>query len=434
MKNFLEHIIGEVKILTERIVDGKGNKELDIRARWQMADQININNRRYRKEILEREIKKINEKIAKGESIWGMAYHPSDEFGRPSDISHKWTKVWMLADGSCLGDLTLLNTVNGKDMQVLVKAGRIGISSRGRGTVTEKEEIIGGKMKKFSDVNSDFSLISPGDFVVSPSVSSAYAGTSEALQHLEGQLNEAGNFPGEIKHEDTMIKFNEGLVEELMKMNHSRDVDTGFSGSFEEWKKKGEAITRASILVADGTVQSIEQGLRLLSEHLLADQIAHRPERQKVSAKDVIWEARMAGCDPVKLAEKINKSIEQAEQLENRTDISVQVARNLLKEAMKAGADIGNPEVRAKVLEGAKVNQQKEPLSLDEEALARVEILRKQGIIEDVSFVKKVILAEKEAKRKEAERLKKVEKTQRLVSEATRAGASSADIKKIIGE
>jgi len=212
----------ELEILEERVVDEKkDDRELDIKALWQHAGVININNRRYRKELLEREIGKTMNLIQTGESVWGLGFHPGDGLGKPQDISHVWTRVWMNPDGICKGTLTVLPTTLGKEIQVIMKSGRrIGLSSRGFGTTTEKEEMIDGKKTKFLDVNDDYDMKTPGDFVIAPSVLGAGNITEETYK-LESKLNEGldfivkGESIMEIKTLDELRKAYPELVKQI---------------------------------------------------------------------------------------------------------------------------------------------------------------------------------------------------------------------------
>lgn len=183
MKNFFEHQAVNARIIAERTTD-KG-KELDIEVKFQQADEINANKRLYSRALLNRELKKISQKIERGASIWAHSFHPSDGVGRPQDIAGRWNKVWMENDGSCYGQMTILPTTAGQTMRVLVQAGRIGISSRGFGKTTEREE----KGKKYLEVT-DYQMVSPGDFVVAPSVQGAYASVNEELNELARKLDE----------------------------------------------------------------------------------------------------------------------------------------------------------------------------------------------------------------------------------------------------
>jgi len=184
---FLEYQEPNQVTISEEVVDEKtGEKSLKVHAVWQQAGVLNRNNRKYSKDILARECKRINERIAKGETVWGCNFH-SD---RASDISHRWDVVTLdEKTGVCEGDMTILNTRAGQDVAAILRAGRLGLSSKGTGNVTKKTETIDGKEVTFDSVNDDFRLLTPGDFVIAQSVQGAGASVQEGLKDIEDQLN-----------------------------------------------------------------------------------------------------------------------------------------------------------------------------------------------------------------------------------------------------
>jgi len=194
-QTILEYRTPDVEVLEEKKVsESSEDREIQVRVTWQQAGTINNNNRRYRRELLEREVRKIMERINRGETVWGCAYHPSDGLGETSDVTHKWNRVWIDEKGHCGGDLTVLPTQKGKDIQTLIKNGKIGLSSRGFGTVTETKEKVGGKEITFLDVNDDYDLVSPGDWVISPSVTgTGNEKVMEEMRILEEQFNKASS-------------------------------------------------------------------------------------------------------------------------------------------------------------------------------------------------------------------------------------------------
>lgn len=175
MKKFpakLEIEAVNVTILEESIDEGTKEKTMRVQMKWQHGNIINRNGRRYRSELLKREIDRIQEQVVSGE-IYGASYHPVGGDAEINDVSHIWNKVWIDEDGQCYGEATVLPTRTGKDAMVLIKHGRVGVSSRGAGTVTKKIDVVDGKKQAFDEVNDDFRLLSPGDFVLSPSVPDA---------------------------------------------------------------------------------------------------------------------------------------------------------------------------------------------------------------------------------------------------------------------
>jgi len=177
MKKFparLEFESVQAEILDETIDESTKDRTMKVQVKWQHGGIINGNGRKYKTEILQREIDRLQEAIQNRE-IYGASYHPERPSGEAivNDVSHVWSKIWMDKDGQCYGECTVLPTRTGKDAQVLIKHGRLGVSSRGAGTLTRKAEVIDGKRIQYDEVNEDFRLISPGDFVLSPSVPNA---------------------------------------------------------------------------------------------------------------------------------------------------------------------------------------------------------------------------------------------------------------------
>jgi len=211
----LESFIVDATIVEERVVnEAKGDIELDVKTMWQRSGvkedgrlAKNANNRYYPEALLKREIDKINERIKTGNTVWGHPFHPKDGQGKSDDISHLWTKVWMNDSGICEGNLTILPTTSGKNIQTLVKAGKLGLSSRGFGTVTQKEEKVDDGTEKYLEVNDDFKLTTPGDWVPAPSVVGA-GNLSEQISILESELNEGLDLINDKKENSKENKMN----------------------------------------------------------------------------------------------------------------------------------------------------------------------------------------------------------------------------------
>jgi len=338
-KNLLEFALGRLEIIQERS-DSKGEKELLVKVKWQEADIVNENNRRYGKGLLEREIKRVQAEIDSGKkTIWGHSLHPPDGLGKAEDISHKWEKIWMENDGTCYGEITLLSTEAGKNIQTLVKAGKLGLSSRGFGSFTEKEEMINGKMTKFKDINDDYKMETPGDFVVAPSVIGAGNLTEEIID-LESQLN------GALIPKNKKKGFSLERLEEIMLSFFQRDKN--FRGSFNDWKEKYSLPIYAKNMVEQGLFETTEEALRAINEG-----VEKREPRKKVLPKDFIFEAQIAGANPVEMAKRINAGIDK-EIAEAKIDLTVEERVRALDEAHMAGIDIHNSEVRKKILLAAK--------------------------------------------------------------------------------
>lgn len=115
----------------------------------------NNNNRIYKKDILEREIKKVTGKVG-DKTLWGELGHPPNPEINPERIAILTTVLEWKGD-HVYGRAKVLDTPMGNIAKTLIKEGKMGISSRGLGTVSED-----------GSVNEDFNLIT-WDLVTDPS-------------------------------------------------------------------------------------------------------------------------------------------------------------------------------------------------------------------------------------------------------------------------
>ena len=143
----------------------------------QKAGTKNGNGRIYRKEILERELKKYNEAIRERRSL-GELDHPDDSVINLKNASHLVTKIWWDGD-NVMGKIEVLDTPSGKILKELVKHQcKLGISSRGLGSTKKDNE--GNTI-----VEEDFQLIC-FDMVSEPSTPGAYVKPSV---NIDKQIN-----------------------------------------------------------------------------------------------------------------------------------------------------------------------------------------------------------------------------------------------------
>jgi hypothetical protein len=192
MVNNMKHIRTILEVTPTRVQilesknDDNGDPTLRVAVKWQQAEKINGNKRRYHKSLLEREIKKLQPKIEEG-AVWGSTFHPEDGIGTIDDISHQWEKIAMdEKTGECTGEILVLPTTRGLNLQKILRHGTVGMSSRGKGTLTHTKEVVNGVEEEFDDVNDDYNLIVPGDFVLGQSVEDA-----GPIRILESKLNES---------------------------------------------------------------------------------------------------------------------------------------------------------------------------------------------------------------------------------------------------
>jgi len=165
-------IIENLQVINE----GKGTGPMKIRGCFQRADEENNNKRIYKRPLLEREVTKLATAMNE-RRLMGELDHPQHDSVRLSNVSHLITGLSMKGN-EVIGEAEILDTPSGKVAKALIDGGvKIGISSRGMGTVTEEMD-----GKKY--VNEDFRLIT-WDIVADPSTRGAYPGLTESTQIQE---------------------------------------------------------------------------------------------------------------------------------------------------------------------------------------------------------------------------------------------------------
>ena len=138
------------KLITEvsydfEISESSNGKDMYLVGIFSTAELKNQNERIYSRSILEREVKKLQEKMEK-RPLFGELDHPtspsinSDRVAiKVEDLTWKGNNVY--------GKAKILDTPMGNIAKTLVKEGGYGISSRGLGTVSES-----------GNVNEDFNM------------------------------------------------------------------------------------------------------------------------------------------------------------------------------------------------------------------------------------------------------------------------------------
>ena len=148
-----------MKLITEishnlELMESK-SKGIHVVGIFSSAEIENNNKRKYSKELLEREVGRVEEKI-KGKSLWGELGHPPNPEINPDKIAILTTMLeWRGND--LYGKSKVLDTPMGNIAKTLVREGKMGISSRGLGTVGDD-----------GYVNEDFNLLTY-DLVTDPS-------------------------------------------------------------------------------------------------------------------------------------------------------------------------------------------------------------------------------------------------------------------------
>ena len=168
--------------VTHEVTEAKGGKgKLHIfRGIVSQADKRNGNDRVYPRKVLEGAISDLSERLDGG--TFGEADHPE---GRPSvtRVAGIHRKIWMEANGTVMGESVIPETAMGKDLIAIAKAGgKIGISTRGRGSVRTENWDDG----KPAEIIEDDYEMKTWDFVVNQSEKTAMV--SELIrEHLESK-------------------------------------------------------------------------------------------------------------------------------------------------------------------------------------------------------------------------------------------------------
>ncbi len=192
MKLITEHL-ESVDYITE--ANDKGEKNVFIEGVFMQAEKQNRNNRIYPKDVLsEATAKYVKEQVKTGRAV-GELNHPEGPQINLDKVSHRITSL-KFEGNDVVGRALILDTPMGKIVKGLVEGGcKLGVSSRGMGTVEQKE----GK----TYVKDDF-VLATVDIVQDPSALSAFVeGIMEGVEWIweNGILK-----PQQIEEYETEIK------------------------------------------------------------------------------------------------------------------------------------------------------------------------------------------------------------------------------------
>jgi len=221
------HSVSQLQVIEE--ASAKNNHRPKVRGLFQRADEANQNKRVYPKTILETQVKKLQPLISE-RRLCGELDHPQNDTVKLTNASHLVTKLWM-EGAEVFGEAEILNTPAGKVAQALISDGvKIGISSRGLGTLSEDH------MTGTKKVNEDFNLVT-FDLVADPSTRGAYPALAEnrILEEAkyERTMKEAVNervfitmLKNKLSESTKVPKYNEGDRAD----DGNRKVTTGDTG------------------------------------------------------------------------------------------------------------------------------------------------------------------------------------------------------------
>ena len=164
----------------------ENNGRLVVKGVLQRAEAKNQNGRVYPKDTLVREAKKYAKVQIKERRALGELDHPDSSVVNLNNVSHNVLDMAWQGD-DLVGTVEVLGTPAGNILKELFKSGiKLGISSRGLGSVKEIHEDEGEEGGDTVEVQPDFELIA-FDFVSNPSTHGAF------LSPVKEGINESVN-------------------------------------------------------------------------------------------------------------------------------------------------------------------------------------------------------------------------------------------------
>jgi hypothetical protein len=169
----------------------ENNGKLVVKGVLQRAEAKNQNGRVYPRDVLVRESKKYDQNFVKQNRALGELDHPDSSVVNLANVSHNITEMHFEGD-NLLGTVEILTTPSGNILKELFTNGiKLGISSRGLGSVEMVQEANGDQVTKVGD---DFELIA-FDFVSNPSTHGAFLyPMNESIDNTQSQGRTCGEY------------------------------------------------------------------------------------------------------------------------------------------------------------------------------------------------------------------------------------------------
>ena len=178
-----EHQSDEISLITEK--NANGQKDTFIEGVFLQTNLKNRNGRVYPMDIMENEVKRYNKEFISKNRAYGELGHPEGPTINLERVSHMITSLEK--DGNnFVGKAKIMNTPMGNIVKGLLNDGaKLGVSSRGMGSVTQKNNA--------QYVQNDFQLATAADIVADPSAPDAFVdGIMEGVEWIkEGSIFKA---------------------------------------------------------------------------------------------------------------------------------------------------------------------------------------------------------------------------------------------------
>ena len=265
------NVLEQVKVIKEGT---EGNSRLRLRGKFQQCDEQNNNGRIYPRKILEAQVQAIQEKIG-DRSLVGALDHPANDAIHLSQASHVITGLSVDKDGSVIGECEILSTPNGKIVEALINDGvKIGISSRGVGSVTEG---IKGKI-----VNEDFKLIT-FDLVSDPSTRGAFPELTESIRE---NSQRAQQIVSKHKKDRVLLTMLENKITEAMDKKNKKA------------KKSADSSDDSDLGMLDGTpgvtMKDVLIGRGVIDKD--GKKTAKKAKKESIDVRDAVIEGFKRAC------------------------------------------------------------------------------------------------------------------------------------------
>jgi hypothetical protein len=200
MMKLITEQIEDIQLITEESEGGR--KNYFIEGIFLQGNITNRNGRNYPVNILEREVAKYNESFITAGRALGELGHPDGPTINLDRVSHKIVSL-QKEGNNFIGKAKLLETPMGKIAKSLLDDGvKLGVSSRGLGSIVEKDGI--------NFVGEDFMLATAADIVADPSAPDAFVeGIMEGREWIwesgmlrEVEINRIKNYINESNRMD----------------------------------------------------------------------------------------------------------------------------------------------------------------------------------------------------------------------------------------
>jgi len=321
-------IIENLQVLNE----GKASDKMKIRGVFGRCNEKNNNGRIYPTAVLEAQLAKVQPLIAE-RRLCGELDHPQNDTVKLANASHLITKLDMKGN-ELIGEAEILKTPAGLTAQALVNGGvKIGISSRGMGTLSENE--VGDKV-----VNEDFRLVT-FDLVADPSTRGAYPALAESTQSQFARETQ-----GKLQKESNFVTLLENKMKESYEthLEEEEEKETSLQRKI-RLRQEGKTKTLRE-LEAEHKAKSTKEAFELIKAdghwHRIAEAIA-----EALLGETYGGEGDGAEADDAKGREKAAKAETQTQKEIQRTERGKSSITGALKRRMGAAIEHGGEKKRA---------------------------------------------------------------------------------------